>query len=106
MIAAFPDENSFPDARDPNDHPVEAAEAERSVAEASDKPCQHERELAEVQRIAGVGSWTWDRYTKISTWSNETMRILGIDPAAGTPAAKEIDKHFPPQSRARLEAAA
>ena len=40
-----------------------------------------EANLAEAQRIARVGSWTFDPATGVTEWSLATYRIFGIDPA-------------------------
>lgn len=41
---------------------------------------QSERELAEAQRLAHIGSWNWDLMNNILTWSDEHYRIFGIEP--------------------------
>ncbi|MGF6526311.1 diguanylate cyclase domain-containing protein [Variovorax sp. PvP013] len=45
----------------------------RTVAES-------ERTLAEAQRLAQLGSWTFDPERRETVWSAETCRILGLDP--------------------------
>ncbi|WP_158514902.1 hybrid sensor histidine kinase/response regulator [Gemmatimonas phototrophica] len=40
-----------------------------------------QQQLEEAQRLAGIGSWSWDLDSGSVTWSRETYRILGIDPA-------------------------
>ena len=40
-------------------------------------------ELAEAQRIAHTGSWTWDAATKTGMWSDELFRIYGLEPGSG-----------------------
>jgi diguanylate cyclase (GGDEF)-like protein/PAS domain S-box-containing protein len=40
-----------------------------------------EANLAEAQRIARLGSWTFDPATGIAEWSLATYRIFGVDPA-------------------------
>jgi PAS domain S-box-containing protein len=42
-----------------------------------------ERQLAEAQRIAHVGSWQWDVPSNLLHWSDELYRIYGMEP--GTP---------------------
>jgi PAS domain S-box-containing protein len=37
--------------------------------------------LAEVQRLAQLGSWEWDVVSNIVSWSDELFRIFGRDPA-------------------------
>ncbi|WP_158597927.1 EAL domain-containing protein [Noviherbaspirillum saxi] len=38
-----------------------------------------ERELADAQHLAQVGSWNWEIQTSTITWSDELYRILGVD---------------------------
>ena len=40
-----------------------------------------EANLAEAQRIARLGSWTFDPATGVAEWSLATYRIFGVDPA-------------------------
>ncbi|VTU46167.1 Cyclic di-GMP phosphodiesterase Gmr (plasmid) [Variovorax sp. SRS16] len=40
-----------------------------------------ERTLAEAQRLAHFGSWSFDAATQAVEWSTETYRIFGLDPA-------------------------
>jgi diguanylate cyclase (GGDEF)-like protein/PAS domain S-box-containing protein len=47
-----------------------------------------ERQLAEAQRIAEIGSFQFDRRTGELTWSAEHARIVGLDPA--TMASPEL----------------
>lgn len=39
-----------------------------------------EHALAQAQRLAHVGSWTFDPATRVAVWSAETYRIFGLDP--------------------------
>ncbi|MSP67285.1 MAG: EAL domain-containing protein [Alphaproteobacteria bacterium] len=41
----------------------------------------HERRLAEAQRLARIGSWEWNRAAGTVQWSAEMYRILAIAPA-------------------------
>jgi two-component system cell cycle sensor histidine kinase/response regulator CckA len=41
---------------------------------------QLRQQLEEAQRIAGIGSWSWDLVTGAVAWSRETYRILGVSP--------------------------
>jgi PAS domain S-box-containing protein len=52
--------------------------AERREAEA--RLLQSERQLAEAQRIARVGSWEWEIATNQVTWSEEMYAIHGYGP--------------------------
>lgn len=42
---------------------------------------ESEASLKFSQRVAHVGHWTWDTVTNRVTWSDEMMRIFGLDPA-------------------------
>ena len=42
---------------------------------------ESEASLAQAQHIAGLGSWTFDPVRRCATWSLETYRLFGIDPA-------------------------
>ncbi|MGQ0831099.1 MAG: PAS domain-containing sensor histidine kinase [Microthrixaceae bacterium] len=39
-----------------------------------------ERQLAEIQRLAQLGSWEWDIPGNVVTWSDELYRIYGVAP--------------------------
>jgi len=56
---------------------------ERRMAEAT--LLEHERLLAETQRIARLGSWEWDIEPDRITWSEELFRIFGVDPIGFAP---------------------
>jgi PAS domain S-box-containing protein len=53
--------------------------SERKRVEASLR--EREADLARSQAIAHLGSWSWDIPTDHVTWSDETYRIYGVDPA-------------------------
>lgn len=44
-----------------------------------------ESSLAEAQRTAGLGSWTFDLVHRSAIWSLETYRLFGIDPTLPAP---------------------
>jgi PAS domain S-box-containing protein len=44
-----------------------------------------ERLLAEAQRLAQLGSWSWDFETRVASWSDELYRIFGVDAATFAP---------------------
>ena len=56
---------------------LEADLAERKRIEA--RLAIRERQLAEAQRLAQLGSWNWDLNTKLITWSDELYRIYGVN---------------------------
>ena len=75
---------------------------ERQVADKTDA-------LIEAQRIARVGSWSFDVATGTNTWSAEQFRILGFDPNVPLPSYENffdiIPKDDQPQMRAAVEEA-
>ena len=60
-----------------------------------------ERRLAEAQRLAHVGSWTYDTADGVLRWSDELHRILGRDPARGAPTVEEFAAFVHPDDRER-----
>ncbi|GAB4463218.1 MAG: hypothetical protein OHK0037_15400 [Elainellaceae cyanobacterium] len=42
---------------------------------------QREKDLSDAQRLARLGSWDYNVQTQTVTWSDETYRIFGLDPA-------------------------
>ncbi len=46
---------------------------------------ESERQLAEAQRLAHVGSWNWDLQSNTVTWSEELYRISGLEPESFPP---------------------
>lgn len=41
--------------------------------------------LAEAQRLAHIGNWRWDTAQPVGEWSDETYRVLGLEPGACEP---------------------
>ena len=74
---------------------LRAAEAQRTTAL---------RGFGEAQRIAQVGSWTWDTGADTATWSEEMYRIFDRDPADGPATSDAFFAHVHPDDRARLAA--
>ena len=64
-----------------------------------------ERNLAEAQRLAHIGSWEWDVAAAAGVRSDELHRIYGAEPGSipGTPEAFLAFVH--PDDRARVQAA-
>ena len=72
--------------------------AENSVREAK-------LALEEAQRVARLGSWSYDVASDRSTWSAEMFRIFGVDPAAGEPDWEAHRKLIYPEDWPAIDAA-
>jgi len=64
---------------------------------------QKDRELAEAQRLARVGSWHHDVRNDIVTWSEQLYWIAGRDPTLPAPSYKELPRHFTAESWEQLQ---
>ena len=60
-----------------------------------------EASLAEAQRMAQLGSWSFDPVRKLANWSAETYRIFGLDPAQPAPAGESFRSLIHDEDRAR-----
>jgi PAS domain S-box-containing protein len=63
-----------------------------------------ERNLAEAQRVAAIGSWEWDLATGTALRSEELHRIYGIAPGELAPTTEAVFALIHPDDRARVEA--
>jgi PAS domain S-box-containing protein len=75
----------------------------RKQAEATLRKSRHE--LSEAQRLAKLGSWTWEVEPDIITWSEELYHIVGRDPALPMPTYLELHRYYTPESWERLRTA-
>jgi PAS domain S-box-containing protein len=76
---------------------------ERKDAEESLR--RKEGELKEAQRLAGVGSWQWDRQTGTVVWSDELYRIASRDRSLPAVSYEEHSELYPGESWNRLQRA-
>jgi diguanylate cyclase (GGDEF)-like protein/PAS domain S-box-containing protein len=77
-------ENAVREERDTLEERVKERTAEleqdvREILRLERALVKRERQLAEAQRLAHLGSWQWDIAANIVTWSDELYRIFGID---------------------------
>jgi PAS domain S-box-containing protein len=72
---------------------------ERKLAEAA--LARRERQLADAQRLAQVGSWEFDFATNRLSWSEEEYRIFGLRPELGPPSREAILARIHPDDRER-----
>jgi len=59
---------------------------------------QKDVELAQVQRLAQVGSWQWDPVSDTVAWSDELYKIAGRDPRSAAPCFGEHPQLYTSES--------
>jgi PAS domain S-box-containing protein len=61
-----------------------------------------ERQLADAQAVAHIGSWEWDLISERLTWSDELYRIFGLEP--GLPVSyPDTLRYIHPDDHATIE---
>ena len=71
---------------------------------AENELARSRRRLRELQRMAGLGTWSFDVATQQITWSEETYRMLRRDPSLGPPSFEEYLDSIHPDDRERMRA--
>lgn len=66
---------------------------------------RNEARLREAQRLARVGSWSWDVATDTFSWSEELYRMAGRDSSKPPPSFAEHPQLYSAESWQRLELA-
>jgi diguanylate cyclase (GGDEF)-like protein/PAS domain S-box-containing protein len=66
---------------------------------------ESERQLAEAQRVARLGSWEWNITTNKVTWSEEVYRLFGISPEEFDARYEAFLKFVHPEDREMLDRA-
>ncbi|MEJ6485196.1 PAS domain-containing protein [Nostoc punctiforme UO1] len=62
-----------------------------------------EKLLATAQKIAHLGSWEWYLESQKQIWSDETFRILGLNPTQSTPTQAAFLQMLHPEDRPVLQ---
>ncbi len=62
-----------------------------------------ERSLREAQAVGHVGSWEVDLGTNRVQWSDETWRLLGLEPGSIVPSREAFLERVHPEDRARVQ---
>jgi len=75
---------------------------ERKLAEEALQ--ESEQVLAESQRVAHVGSWSWDLATGKMAWTLESYRLFGVSPATFVPSGETLLSLIHPNDRAAMQA--
>ena len=65
---------------------------------------ESETHLAEAQRIATLGSWSYVPQTNTQSWSEECYRLLGLDSTDGPPPLHALIEHVHEDDRERVRA--
>ncbi len=66
---------------------------------------EEKRRLNEAQQVASIGSWDYEVASGRLTWSDETFRILRMDPAEGEPDYMKLLACYHPDDRMVLDQA-
>jgi PAS domain S-box-containing protein len=77
---------------------------ERKQAEEQLK--QSERQLAEAQHLARIGSWNWDLISNAVNWSDELYRIWGVNKQEFGRSFEAVLQYVHPDDRASFAALA
>lgn len=87
---------------------AQVAELRRAAARHQDTAgvslAEREELLREAERVAHLGTWTWDMESGRVTWSDELYRILGLDPDRVTPSVEAFFEAVHPADRERAMA--
>ena len=81
---------------------LEQVTLKRLVVEQNRRISESERQLADAQRIAHLGSWRWDLPGGTMRWSDELFRICGLEPATGPAPYQAFLENIHPEDRAAL----
>jgi len=87
---------------------AQVAELQRAAARHVDTAGislpEREELMREAERVAHLGTWTWDMESGRVTWSEELFRILGLEPGQATPSVEGFFSAVHPGDRERAKA--
>ncbi|MHB8958101.1 MAG: PAS domain-containing protein [Candidatus Limnocylindrales bacterium] len=84
---------------------TELAAAREERARLDERLRRSERNLAEAQRMAHIGSWEWDLVAGTAQRSDELHRIYGVEPGSIPESPEAFLAFIHPDDRARVQAA-
>ncbi|HEX2093095.1 MAG TPA: PAS domain S-box protein [Longimicrobiaceae bacterium] len=64
---------------------------------------RRQRQFAEAQKIARLGSWDYDIRADLTSWSEEVLRIFGLAPDAGRLTFEQFISFVHPADRERID---
>ncbi len=84
---------------------TERIEAERALKQSEERHLHLYRLLADAEKTARMGSWTWEVATDTVSWSDNLFRLFRRDPGQGAPSFAGHDCLYTPESMTRLREA-
>lgn len=80
-----------------------ANKLERRVARRTEELTETNRQLAEAEEVATIGSWEWDVPTGRVQWSDELYRMHGYEPQAFPMTFEAATALVDPEDRVRIQ---
>lgn len=82
----------------------QAGELERRVEQRTGELATANRQMAEAQQLANIGSWSWHVRSGLVTWSDQQYRVMGFEPGSVTPSYELYMKALHPDDRDKVQA--
>jgi PAS domain S-box-containing protein len=74
------------------------------LSSAYQRLANRERQLAEAQELAHIGSWEWDIEANVVTWTGELYRIFGLEPVSVAVTYESFLERVHPEDRSAVAA--
>lgn len=74
------------------------------LSSAYERLAGRERQLAEAQELAHIGSWEWDIRPNLVTWTDELYRIFGLEPQSVAVTYESFLERVHPEDRSAVAA--
>ncbi len=92
--------------RDPQNNPLYFIAQIQNITERKQAQAQLSRSeafLQDAQRLAKVGSWSWDLVDHQCWWSDQMYRLVGLNPGDPVPNLKSIYHRIHPDDREHVQ---